>query len=845
MRYLYFILMMLLVHSAQGQDWVRMMNDPEVGFFDIRRAFEEYISEQEPGKHIPGRKQFDRYSFFTDGRVDSAGRFGRPDGTWQEYDRLMKERASGKYTQVSNWQPVGPFVTPINSPGMGRINCIAFHPTQTNIMYVGAASGGVWRTTDAGNYWYPVSDYIASMGISSIVIDHQNPNIVYAATGDFNHSDTYSVGIIKSYDGGNTWDTTGLKWPVNYQHRISKILIHPVDPNVLFAGTTVGLHRSLDGGATWTIVRTGSIGDLAFKPGNPNVVYAAVGTRFWRSTDGGQTFSITPISFGATLGRVKIAVTPADTNYVYLITTRSSDSEFEGLYRSTDGGSTFDKRSSSPNILGYATDGSSSGSIAWYCLGLTVSPVNKDEVFAACVNIWRSTNGGSSWNIRAHWYGDQGLPYVHADIHHMEYHPLTGALYVCSDGGIDISTNSGISFTQKNAGLMIGQVYRIGVSKQDHRRIIGGWQDNGTHFMNNTSWKHMLGGDGMECIISPVNYNYMYGEMQYGRIHRTSNGGNDWINISDDIGEDGSWITPFVMHPNSHSTLLAGYNNIYRSNNYGTSWTAISSFTGTGYYDKFRSLAYAPSNPNYIYAATYNRIYKSTDGGQTWVQINNNLPSYPITYLAVHNTNPNAVYVTLAGFYAGSKVFMTNNQGNSWVNISGTLPNLPANCIIQENNTPGGIYVGLDVGVFYRDSTMTDWVPFFDGLPNVKIAELEIHYDSHKLVAATYGRGIWWSDTYAWLNSINEAGPGAGAQFNIYPNPSNGDFNITLNNPGNGIRRISIYASTGALVHEQNGTDGQSFIRVNEPEKFSPGIYLTRVELSDGSYSTGKLITRK
>jgi photosystem II stability/assembly factor-like uncharacterized protein len=845
MRYLYFILMLLAAQFVCGQEWVRMMNDPEIGFHEIRSAFEEYISEQDPGKHIPGRKQFDRYSYFTDSRVDSLGKFGRPDGTWQEYTRLMKEKASGKFTQVSNWQPVGPFVTPINSPGMGRINCIAFHPTQSNIMYVGAASGGVWRTTDGGNYWQPVSDYIASMGISSIVIDHQNPNIVYAATGDFNHSDTSSVGIIKSYDGGNSWDTTGMKWPVNFQHRVSKILMHPDYSNILYAGTTIGLNKSADGGASWTLLRTGSIGDMAFRPGNPSVVYAVVGTRFWRSVDDGQTFSIIPISFGATTGRVKIAVTPADSDYVYLIATLSSNSGFEGLYRSTDGGSTFAKQSSSPNILGYATDGSSSGGIAWYSLGLTVSPVNKDEVFAACVNIWRSTNGGSSWNIRAHWYGDQGLPYVHADIHHMEYHPLTGALYVCSDGGIDISTNSGISFSQKNAGLMIGQVYRIGVSKQDHRRIIGGWQDNGTHFMNNTSWKHMLGGDGMECIISPVNYNYMYGEMQYGNIYRTSNAGNDWEKISDAIGEEGSWVTPYVLHPNSHSTLLAGYNNIYRSNNYGTSWTAISSFTGTGYYDKFRSLAYAPSNPNYIYAATYYRIYKSTDGGQTWVQINNNLPSYPISYLAVHNSNPNAVYVTLSGFYAGSKVFMTNNQGNSWTNISGTLPNLPANCIIHEKNSNGGIYVGMDVGVFYRDSTMTDWVPFFDGLPNVKIAELEIHYDAHKLIAATYGRGIWWSDTYLWLNSVNEAGPGEEAQFNIYPNPSQGDFNITLNGITRSINKISIYSSTGARVYEQSGLIGQSFIRVNEPDKFSPGIYLARVELSDGSYSTGKLIIRK
>jgi photosystem II stability/assembly factor-like uncharacterized protein len=845
MRYVLGLIMMLVIQQITGQEWVTMLTDSTFNFYEARRSFEAYLETRDQTQHIPGKKQFDRASYFLDSRVDEDGYPARPEGTWVDYQRLVKERDSGKFLQSSNWTPLGPFVVPVNSPGMGRINCIAFHPTQSAVLYAGAASGGVWKSTTAGNYWHPMSDHIASLGISSIVVDHQNPDIVYAATGDFNASDTYSVGVLKSLDGGTTWNTTGLSYDVTNQRRISKLIMHPDNPNILYAGTTIGVMKTIDGGATWAVVRTGSVGDLSFKPGNPSIIYAVINSRFWRSVNDGVSFSIISTTFTDPVNRAKIAVTQADSNYVYMITIKTSDSGYEGIYRSVDGGTTFTKMSSSPNILGYATNGSSSGGIAWYALGITVSPTNKNEVFAACVNVWRSTNGGATWNIRAHWYGDNGLPYVHADIHYMAYHPITGDLYVCSDGGVDVTSNSGASFTQKNAGLAIGQVYRIGLSKQDYRRIIGGWQDNGTHFLNNTTWKHMLGGDGMECIISHTNYNYMYGESQYGNIHRTFDGGNNWVKISDDIGEEGSWITPVVMHPTSHGTLLAGYDNIYRTTNSGGSWVPLTSFTSSGYYDKFRSIAYAPSNTNYIYAATYNRIYRSSNGGQTWIQINNNLPSYPITYIAVDNHNPQVVYLTFAGFYAGNKVYKTTNGGTTWINISGTLPNLPANCIIHEKNTPGGIYAGLDVGVFYRDSTLTDWVPFFTGLPNVKIAELEIHYDSHRLVAATYGRGIWWSDTYTWLNSVNEINPGSGASFNVYPNPSDGDFAVTLNGHTAQIEEVKLFTSTGVLAGTWGSGSRASFMHITGQGHLAPGLYMMLVKLTDGTTSSGKLLIRK
>ncbi len=829
-----------------GQTWVGMLTDSVFDFHETRRAFEEYIKTQDKSEHIPGRKQFDRFSYFLDSRVDSEGRHARPEATWVEYDHLLQvKKQRGKFTPSASWNPLGPFVVPVNSPGMGRVNCIAFHPTDVNTMWLGAASGGVWKTTNGGNYWHPVSDHIASMGISSIVVDHQNPDIVYAATGDFNNSDTYSVGILKSYDGGHTWNTTGMDWIVSDQRRISKLLMHPNDPLTLYAGTTVGIWKTTDGGYNWQMIRSGVIGDLAFRADNPSVIYAVLGSGFWRSTNDGASFSPVPIPNSHQIRRAKIAVTPADPDYIYLLAVRTDNTGFEGLYRSTNGGNSFTQMSTTPNILGYATNGSSPGGIAWYCLGLAVSPVNKNDVWAASVNIWRSTNGGSNWQIRAHWYGDQGLPYVHADIHHMAYHPITGDLYICHDGGVDVTSNNGQSFQMRNDGLAIGQVYRIGLSKQDPGRIIGGWQDNGTHLLRNDTWRHMLGGDGMEGIISHTNYNYMYGSMQWGNIFRTYNGGTTWQNISDNIPEEGSWVTPYVMHPTAHNILLAGYDNIWRSTNYGSTWTKLTNFTGSGYFDKFRSLAYAPSNTNYIYAATYSRIYRSSNNGQTWDQINNNLPAYPISYIAVHNTNPLIAYVTLSGFFDGHKVYMTTDGGTSWTNISGSLPNLPANTIVQQKNSPGGIYVGMDVGIFYRDSTLTDWVPYFQGLPNVKIAELEIHYDTERLVAATYGRGIWWSYTYNSINRVNEVSPGQHAAFNVFPNPSDGNFTLSMNNRELSVEKGRIYSPAGQLIREWDPQHRTGDLNVDLQGLLKPGIYLIHLQLNNGQVTTGRIVIRK
>jgi photosystem II stability/assembly factor-like uncharacterized protein len=397
--------------------------------------------------------------------------------------------------------------------------------------------------------------------------------------------------------------------------------------------------------------------------------------------------------------------------------------------------------SSSPNILGGAPDGSGTGGQAWYDLSIAVSPSNANEVYVGGINIWKSTNGGSTWTLNAYWYyPEPAYPYVHADIHSLDFFGST--LWAGSDGGIFKTTNGGSTWTDLSAGLQTTQFYRIGGYPARHDLVYGGSQDNGTNRYDAGSWTHVLGADGMECLVDYSNANIVYACIQNGGLRKSTNGGNNFSSIVNNISEAGAWVTPYVIHPTTPQTLFAGFVNVWKTVNSGSSWSTISSFSGSN----LRSLAIAQSNSNYLYAATYTTIYKTTNGGTSWTNISTGLPtgSAAITYIAVSNTDPNKVWVTFSGYSSGNKVFASTDGGNSWTNYSGTLPNLPANCIVYETGSSNdAVYVGTDVGVYYRNSTLSDWQPFNTGLPNVIVDEMEIHAGTKKVRAGTYGRGLW------------------------------------------------------------------------------------------------------
>lgn len=739
--------------KAQNNDprpYWELMEDPDVNFYQIQSSFNQYWDGRsvERGK---GWKAFKRWEDFVAPRVFPSGDRSLLRTTWNEYQSMSSSNAFRN--AAGNWTYIGNTDVP-QGGGAGRINCVAFHPSDPNIIFAGAPAGGLWRTTNGGASWICTTDQLPTLGISAIAFDPQNPDIVYMGTGDMDGGNTAGVGILKSFDGGMTWNSTGLSFNITQDISVARILVHPTATNIIIAATSQGIYKSYNGGNSWTLTATIQHRDLRFKPDDPSVVYATRNGRFYRSTDTASSFTQITSGLGSasSMARLAIGVSPANPNYVYLLVSNTGQG-FYGLYRSTDAGLTFSLRSDSPNILGWEANGSDQGGQANYDLAIAVDPNNAETIHCGGVNIWRSTNGGNSWTIVGHWYGAGSTPYVHADIHSLDYSPLNGQLYSGNDGGVFRKSFTGNVWTDISNNMQIAQLYRMGGSATNPDLILSGWQDNGTNLKEPGGWSEVLGGDGMEAIISYANPSTMFGEYYYGDIHRSTDGGNNWNNIVNSNGsgvdEQGEWVTPYVQHPTVPTTLLVGKSQIWRSMNNGTSWSQVGSI-GSGF-SKVNALTYAPSDPNYIYAARTNKFYVSSNG-TSFTDRTAGLPgNAAIQYIAVSNTDPEKVWVCLSGFSNNSKVFYSANAGLNWTNVSAGLPNIPTNCIVYENNSDDALYLGTDLGVFYRDNSTGVWVPFSGGLPNTIVRELEIHYATGKIRAATYGRGIWESDLYAYI----------------------------------------------------------------------------------------------
>lgn len=760
--FLLFLVTLLPNNKAVAQDWLNKLKDPSVNFYEVQKSFNNYYHQKERkkkikrifsfGQHIEKKTEgyimYKRWENYVAQRVYPSGDRTLMLTGSQELQKIIDNHTYKSSRQAGgNWLPMGAFDVPTNGGGAGRLTCIRFHPTNQDIIYVGAPAGGLWKTTDGGATWSTNTDALPTLGINDIAIDPVNTDVLYLATGDVDAADTYGVGVLKSSDGGISWSSTGLNWTTIQGRTISRVIINPNDNNMLFAGTSNGIYKSLDAGITWTKVLSANIKDMEFKPGDPATIYAASSSVFYKSTNTGNNFSSVSsgLPFSATVTRIAIAVTPADPSYVYLVYSDNNEYGFQGLYRSTNEGTNFTMQSNSPNLLGYDSDGQDPGGNGWFTLSIAVSPLNKDEVVIGGVNIWKSYDGGANWNITAHWYGDAGLPYVHADVHDLIYRPDGNACYAATDGGIFTTPDGGNSWQDKSDGLQIGQMYRLGGSVANPNLILQGWQDNGTNLYNAGPWAAVLGGDGMECFIDWSDPDYMYAEYQNGALHVSSDGGANFNYIVNNISEPGQWITPWLQDPVVPQTIYAGFENVWKSIDRGNNWTQLSTFNSSG----LTCLAVAKSNPQYIYASDGTSIYKTINGGTSWTTLTGPVGvSNTKTYIVVSETDPEKIWVTFSGYTASKKIYKSLDGGITWINLSGNLPNIPANCAVSQAGTNDGIYVGTDLGVYYRDNDLTSWMPYSNGLPNVIIDELEIHYGTGKLRAATFGRGLWESTIY-------------------------------------------------------------------------------------------------
>ncbi len=699
------------------------------------------IQNQTPGNtfysqapdYVKNTKAFSREWWFYQQRAYPFDKI--PDGA---YNNSLLQREELRQQNLMDgfdfaWVSLGP------TPGYyfnygnisSRIVTGAYHPTDPNIIYVGPANGGVWKTTDAGSTWTPLTDNEASLAMGAIVLNPQNPNIILAGTGEATYSGAsyYGRGLLRSTDGGASWTqiTAGLPSSSYF----SRIVYRPGRSNEILAALGYnGLYRSSDSGLSWNILLAGRVDDVLFSPAGDTAFAVGSGIGIRRSTDGGVSFSTFSTGLG-TGERTHFDLCKANPAFMYAAVYGGG---VVNIYKSSNFGVNWTQILS--NLDG--------GSQAWYDLYLRVNPKNPDKVYCGAIDVFRSTNGGTTFENITNGYAGGS---VHVDQHFLFFHPGDeNTFIVTNDGGIYRTTDNGNSFTNLNAGLTLTQFYRITASPFETGWILGGTQDNGTQQTHSTiNWAAAFGGDGGEVCFNPFNEDVVLGESQFNGLVKTLNGGTSWSGATNGISssENAAWVAPIISHPTIDATFFTARQKLYKTTNNALMWTAVSgNINGTSAVEQ---LAISNTDPQIIFASTYNQLYKSTDGGVTFTNKTNGLPNKYISSIYVHPDDAQTVYVTLSGF-GGSKVYKSTDGAEHWTSISGNLPDTPVNDIYvytEDASNPKTYFVATDIGVFYTQNDGTVWTEITNGLPNTVILHLDYAPTTKMLRAGTHGRGVF------------------------------------------------------------------------------------------------------
>jgi len=659
----------------------------------------------------------------------------------------------GQMAQVT-WASLGP--KPTNTgyaypTTAGRITALAVDPTSSSTVYAGAADGGVWKSTNSGTTWTPMTDTQSSLSTGAIAIAPSNHQTIYVGTGEENfNSDGYSgVGILKSTNAGSTW--TLMTGPFS-SIDIGALAVHPTNSSVVLAATTKGVYLTTNGGSTWTQEISGTATGVVFNPSNGNTAYAAVeGQGIYVSTNQGSTWTKDNGSGSGALptsniGRIALAIAASSPSTLVVGIANSSNSNLLGLYKTTNGGSSWTKQTSIPD---YCTPQ------CWYDNVVGIDPVNPSVIYAGGSadngTLFQSVNGGSSWtNVSL----GANLVELHEDQHALAFASGGGVLYAGNDGGVWSNSAPGsstVNWTNLNSTLSVTQFYPgLSIANNNPNVAYAGTQDNGIQQYEGTvAWNYAWCGDAAWTAVDFTNANNVYASCTQYDVEKSTQGGylGTWYPVNSGIstGDRAQFIPPLVMDPVSSQTLYFGTYRLYQTTNGASSWHTVSSDL-TGGSGSITAIGVAPSNNKVIYVGTGTGIVETTSNtGGSWTKVSSGLPGRSITQVRVGPKNSSYVYVTFSGFPSGSgqHVYRSTNGGSSWSDISTGLPNTPVNDIIVDPTYPNVLYVATDIGVFYTTNTGSTWTTMVDGLPDVAVLGLTMYAPTRTLWAATHGRGIW------------------------------------------------------------------------------------------------------
>jgi photosystem II stability/assembly factor-like uncharacterized protein len=659
----------------------------------------------------------------------------------------------------TQWSLIGPGpISLVGAKEAGRVTALAVDPRNSDVVFLGGAEGGIWKTTDGGTTWTPLTDSQPSLSMGALALDPSNPDTVYGATG-LAIEGKYGAGILKSTDSGSTW--TNIPGPFVNQN-MAALSVSPTNSQVLLATSPGnGIFRSTDAGQTWTNVFRGSFPiELFFDPTNGSIAYATLGVAccgtqkgVYKSLDGGLTWN--PISGtgsnvlpSTNLGRIEIAISPSSPSTLYAGIANSTDGSLLGLFKTVDGGANWTALLGAPDYCNPQCG---------YDNVIRVHPTNPDIVVAGGIHIYRSLDGGNSWSdIRV---GANGVR-VHVDHHALAFSSDGSVLYVGNDGGCWRTTDlsGSVAWTNLNATLAITQ-FDPGLSVHPTNPAIAfaGGPDNGTSMFNGSlTWPQVVCLDGGWTALDPLTPSNVYASCGGTTIYKSSTGvaSGTWKLENKGInGHDRTTIlpvgaAPLVIDPSNPRTLYFGTYRVYQTTNGGSSWTLISPDLTNG---SSTITAIAVANLNTDYVGTGNGLLWVTRNSHagtaaTWVNATGSLPNRTVAQIVVDRANPALAYALVSGFSGAAghgHIFQTADAGGSWSDLTGSLPDIPSHDIIFDPDLSNTWYLATDSGVFSTGDGGTTWSTLGAGLPNVTVVSLGLFHPSRTLYAATHGRSAW------------------------------------------------------------------------------------------------------
>ncbi len=665
---------------------------------------------------------------------------------------ISNQNASSSADSSQQWTLIGPRPTFNNSSG--RVTAIAIDPNDNKTVYLGGAEGGVWKTTDGGTAWTPLTDSQPTLSIGSLAIDPANSNIIYAGTGEANlNGDSYGgMGILKSTDGGKTWSLLGAN--IFDGLHIGALAIEKDNPQVILAASEFGLYRSTDGGATWLASMFDSASAVLFDPSSPSVAYAALigladATGIYKSLDGGATWNIsdgagtTATAFPSDTIRISLAISASQPKTL-LAGAANADGPLTGLYQTKDGGNTWTL------LSGFAYCAKQ----CWYNNVVAISPTDPNLVLAGGVVLEVSNDGGKTWATAP------GSQNIHVDQHAIAFTADGSSVYLGNDGGVwtSVTASGGFGWFNLNATLALTQFYG-GVSTQPGNPAIavGGTQDNSSLQFANSQWRTVSCGDGAATAIDPINPQNVYiscgggvppGE---GLVQASTVGGaaGTYRNADSGISEvEGAPFVPYLtIDPTNPKNLyFTGNQHIYQTTNSAHSWASISPDVTADILAPC-AIAVSPSDSNTVYSGSCDGVVMVTHNAlsgtaSTWQNISAGLPLAGVTHISADPGSRMKAYATLSGFGNGH-VFVTSDGGQTWVDISANLPDISANDLVIDPDIAGTLYVATDAGVFWTNNYGGVWSAIGAGLPQAAVLSLGMEHTTRTLRAATHGRSVW------------------------------------------------------------------------------------------------------